>query len=74
MEKLRAGQNRNFPTSTHIFGEGYGPCISADLGLSSLDVMDAVVAFEEEFGVEIPVYQIIEFRTVGDIVRYFDEL
>lgn len=44
----------------------------ADLGLSSLDVMDAVLAFEEEFGVEIPDGRIMEFRTVGDIVSYLE--
>lgn len=42
----------------------------ADLGLSSLDLMDAVVAFEEEFGIEIPDAVIAEFRTVGDIAGY----
>lgn len=42
----------------------------ADLGLSSLDLMDAVVTFEEEFGMEIPDEVITEFRTVGDIFFY----
>lgn len=42
----------------------------ADLGLSSLDLMDAVVAFEEEFGIEIPDAVITEFRTVGDIAGF----
>lgn len=42
----------------------------ADLGLSSLDVMDAVLAFEDEFGVEIPDNMIMEFRTVGDVAEY----
>lgn len=46
--------------------------LAADLGLSSLDVMDAVLAFEEEFGVEIPVDIIVELRTVGDIVEYLE--
>lgn len=44
----------------------------ADLGLSSLDVMDAALAFEEEFGVEIPDDRIMEFKTVGDIVEYLE--
>lgn len=44
----------------------------ADLGLSSLDVMDAVLAFEDEFETEIPDEKIAEFRTVGDIVRYLE--
>lgn len=42
----------------------------ADLGLSSLDLMDAVVRFEEEFGIEIPDEVITEFRTVGDIAGF----
>lgn len=42
----------------------------ADLGLSSLDVIDAVLAFENEFGLEIPDNTIMEFRTVGDVVEY----
>lgn len=41
----------------------------ADLGLSSLDVVDAVLAFEDEFGIEISDDTIMELRTVGDIVR-----
>lgn len=44
----------------------------ADLGLSSLDVMDAVLAFEEEFEVKIPDDVIARFRTVGDLVEYFE--
>ena len=44
----------------------------ADLGLSSLDVMDAALAFEEEFGVEIPDDRIMKFRTVGDLVEYLE--
>lgn len=46
----------------------------ADLGLSSLDVMDAVLAFEEEFEVEIPDDVIVKFRTVGDLVGYFESV
>lgn len=44
-----------------------------DLGLSSLDVMNAVLTFEDEFGIEISDERIQEFRTVGDIVRYLEE-
>jgi acyl carrier protein len=42
----------------------------ADLGLSSLDVINVVVAFEDEFGIEIPDQIIKDLTTVGDIVRY----
>lgn len=45
----------------------------ADLGLSSLDVVDAVLAFEEEFEVEISDDRIMELRTVGDIERCLEK-
>lgn len=44
----------------------------ADLELSSLDVINVVIAFEDEFGIEIPDEQIYEFVTVGDIVEYLE--
>lgn len=43
-----------------------------DLGLSSLDVINVVVAFEDEFDIEIPDQKIKELVTVGDIVEYLD--
>lgn len=41
-----------------------------DLGLNSLDVINVVVAFEEEFDIEIPDSKIKELVTVGDIEEY----
>jgi acyl carrier protein len=41
-----------------------------DMGLSSLDVVNIVVAFEEEFGIEIPDRKLTEIVTVEDIVRF----
>lgn len=43
-----------------------------DLGLNSLDVINVVVAFEEEFDIEIPDSNIKELVTVGDIVEYLE--
>lgn len=43
-----------------------------DLGLNSLDVINVVVAFEEEFDIEIPDSRIKELVTVGDIVEYLE--
>lgn len=40
-----------------------------DLGLSSLDVVNIIVAFEDEFEIEIPDRKLSEIITVGDIVR-----
>ena len=43
-----------------------------DLGLNSLDVINVVVAFEEEFNMEIPDQKIKDLVTVGDIVSYLE--
>lgn len=45
----------------------------SDLGLSSLDVVNIVVAFEDEFDIEIPDSDIRSLKTVGDIQRYVEE-
>lgn len=44
-----------------------------DLGLSSLEVINIVAAFEDEFGVEVPDRVIPTLRTVGDIVQFLEE-
>ncbi|MBQ6887374.1 MAG: acyl carrier protein [Lachnospiraceae bacterium] len=46
----------------------------ADLGLNSLDVMNLIVAFEEEFDIDIPDRMVKEFGTIGDVVRYLEEM
>jgi len=45
----------------------------ADMGLSSLDVVNVVVAFEDEFDIEIPDRLIKDFQTVGSIVDYLEK-
>ncbi len=44
-----------------------------DLGADSLDTVELVMAFEEEFGVEIPDDEAEKIRTVGDAVKYLKE-
>ena len=44
-----------------------------DLGLSSLDVINVVAAFEDEFDIEVPDRIIPSLRTVQDIVDYLEE-
>jgi acyl carrier protein len=44
-----------------------------DLGLSSLDVINLVVMFEQEFDIEVPDRHIMKFVTVGDVVNYLKE-
>ena len=41
-----------------------------DLGADSLDTVELVMAFEEEFGVEIPDEEAEKITTVGQVVDY----
>lgn len=47
--------------------------ITDDLGADSLDVVDLVMALEDEFNVEIPEDQVENIKTVGDIVKYIED-
>jgi acyl carrier protein len=44
-----------------------------DLGADSLDTVELVMAFEEEFGVEIPDEEAEKIRSVGDAITYLKE-
>ena len=44
-----------------------------DLGADSLDVVELVMAFEEEFQIEIPDEDAEKISTVQDAVSYIDE-
>ncbi len=41
-----------------------------DLGADSLDVVELVMALEEEFNIEVPDEDVESIRTIGDIVQY----
>lgn len=41
-----------------------------DLGADSLDVVELIMAFEEEFNVEIPDEDAEKIATVGDVLEY----
>jgi acyl carrier protein len=43
-----------------------------DLGADSLDVVELVMALEEEFGIEVPDDDVENIRTIQDIVRYVE--
>ena len=43
-----------------------------DLGADSLDIVELVMAFEEEFGGEISDDEAQKILTVGDAVRFLD--
>ena len=44
-----------------------------DLGADSLDTVELVMAFEEEFGIEIPEDDTEKIRTVKDAIEYIKE-
>lgn len=43
-----------------------------DMGLNSFDVVNVVVAFEEEFDIEIPDRAIRDLQTIGNIIDYLE--
>ena len=43
-----------------------------DLGADSLDIVELIMRFEDEFGVEIPDEKAEKIKTVNDIVKYID--
>ena len=44
-----------------------------DLGADSLDNVELVMAFEEEFGVEIPDDAALNIQTVGDAIKFVEK-
>jgi len=43
-----------------------------DLGADSLDSIELLVAFEEEFGIRIPDEETVNMKTIKDIVSLID--
>lgn len=47
--------------------------IMEDLGADSLDVVEILIAFEDEFDVKLPEEEVEKLKTVGDIVKYIED-
>lgn len=45
-----------------------------DLGADSLDVIELVMAFEDEFGVALPDEEVQKMVTVGDVIKHINSL
>ena len=43
-----------------------------DLGADSLDTVELVMAFEEEFEIEVPDEEAEKLQSVGDVIKYID--
>lgn len=44
-----------------------------DLGVDSLDLLELVMALEEEYEIEIPAEELTNLRTVGEVITYLKE-
>jgi len=44
-----------------------------DLGADSLDIVELVMSFEENFDIEIPDEDAEKIQTIGDVVTYLQE-
>lgn len=44
-----------------------------DLNADSLDVVELIMALEEEFGIEIPDDDVANMKTVGDVTSYIEK-
>lgn len=44
-----------------------------DLGADSLDIVELIMALEEEFGYEIPDEEAEKLLTVGDVIKYIED-
>ena len=44
-----------------------------DLGADSLDIVELIMAFEEEFNIELPDEAAEKIKTVQDVVTYIDQ-
>ena len=45
-----------------------------DLGADSLDIVELIMAFEEEFGSDIPDEEAEKLKTVGDAIKYIESM
>lgn len=44
-----------------------------DLGADSLDTVELVMAFEDEFDIEIPDSAANDIQTVGDVIKFIND-
>ena len=50
-----------------------GDSFMDDLGADSLDTVELIMAFEEEFDIEIPDEDAENIRTVGNVIKYLED-
>ena len=68
IEKLKQIIAEQFGIDTDAISEDTD--IVADLGADSLDVVEMMMALEEEYGITIDDSKIADLKTVGDVAEY----
>jgi len=63
VEQLGVGENEVIPEASFI----------DDLGADSLDLVELIMALEEEFGLEISDEEAEKIQTVQDVINYINE-
>lgn len=72
LEKLKEIISEQFGVDVDIISEDTD--IVADLGADSLDVVEMMMALEEEYGITIEDEKIPELKTVGDVVNCVESM
>lgn len=44
-----------------------------DLGADSLDIVELIITFEDEFGISLPDEEVAKMKTIGDVVNYIQK-
>ena len=44
-----------------------------DLGADSLDIVELIMAFEDEFGISLPDEEVEKMKTIKDVISYIDQ-
>ncbi|MBQ3050098.1 MAG: acyl carrier protein [Oscillospiraceae bacterium] len=48
--------------------------LTDDLGADSIDLVDLIMTLEAEFDIEIPDEDVEKVKTVGDVVKYIENI
>lgn len=69
VQAIMAKQLRKDPSEVTMESD-----IKKDLGADSLDILQLLLRFEDDYGLAIPDEALMEFKTVGDVVRFLQSL
>ena len=45
-----------------------------DLGADSLDVVELIMTFEDEFGISLPDEEVEKMKTIKDVITYIEKI